>query len=154
MNAKLEKLDKNVYKINIEIPAELAATEYNKACRKFSENINIQGFRKGKAPRPLVEKHVGVDRIKQRALDVILPNLLADTISENQLDLVTEPNVESYNFEVGSPVTVTVKFEVKPEVTLPNYKGQTVEVPEYKAGDDAVEKEIESIKINLLALNR
>lgn len=146
MNVKLEKLDKNVYKVNLEIPAELAATEYNKACRKFGENLSVQGFRKGKAPRHIIEKHVGEETIKHKVLDILLPGYLADVVSENQLDLITEPLIESYNFELGAPVAVTVKLEVKPDVTLPNYKGQTIEVPECKTDEGAVEKEIESLR--------
>ena len=111
----------------------------------MSENLTIPGFRKGKAPRPIVEKHLGTDRIKQRALDILLPGIFADVISENQLDLVTEPVVDSYEFELGKPVSLTAKLEVKPEVNLPDYKGQTVEVPEFKIEEDAIDKQIENI---------
>ena len=142
MKVNLEKQDNNSFKLNIEIEADVAAQEYNKACRKTGENVNIPGFRKGKAPRSMIEKHVGIGRIQQRVLDALLPNIFADLISEHQLDLVTEPIVENYNFELGKPVTVTARLEVKPEVNLVNYKGQVIEVPEFKHSDDVVEKEL------------
>ena len=146
MNTNLEKLDNNLFKVSIEIDADVASLEYNKACKKMGENLSVPGFRKGKTPRPIIEKHIGPDRIKQRALDAILPGLFADVISEHQLDLVTEPVIENYEFELGKPVSITAKIEVKPEVNLPNYKGPTVEVPEYKADENAVDKELDAIK--------
>jgi len=142
MKVNLEKQENNVFKLSIEIDAEVAAQEYNKACRKTGEHINVPGFRKGKAPRSMVEKHVGVGRLQQQVLDSILPNVFADAISEHQFDLATEPVIENYSFEIGKPVTVVAKLEVKPEVTLVNYKGQTIEVPEYKHEADVIEKEL------------
>lgn len=146
MNANLEKLEKNLFKLSVEIDADMASQEYNKACKKMGENLSVPGFRKGKTPRPIVEKHLGADRIKEKALDAILPGIFADIISEHQLDLVTEPIVESYEFELGKPVSLTAKLEVKPEVKLPVYKGLKIEVPEYKVSDENVEKEIETLR--------
>jgi trigger factor len=71
-----------------------------------------------------------------------LPNIFADLISKNQFDLATEPVVENYNFELGKPVSVTARLEVKPDVNLVNYKGQVIEVPEFKHPDDIIEKEL------------
>jgi len=142
MKVNLEKQENNLFKLNIEIDADVAAQEYNKACRKTGENINIPGFRKGKAPRSMIEKHVGVGRIQQKVLDALLPNIFADLISEHQFDLATEPVVENYNFELGKPVTVTARLEIKPEVNLVNHKGQVIEVPEFKHSDDVIDKEL------------
>ena len=142
MKVNLEKQENNLFKLSIEIDADVAAQEYNKACRKTGENINIPGFRKGKAPRSMIEKHVGIGRIQQRVLDALLPNIFADLISEHQFDLATEPVVENYNFELGKPVSVTARLEIKPEVNLVNHKGQVIEVPEFKHSDDVIDKEL------------
>ncbi|MEI8388248.1 MAG: trigger factor [bacterium] len=142
MKVNLEKQENNLFKLNIEVSADVAAQEYNKACRKIGENVNIPGFRKGKAPRSMIEKHVGVGRIQQKVLDALLPNIFADVISEHQLDLTTEPVIENYNFELGKPVSINARLEVKPEVNLVNYKGQVFEVPEFKHSDDVIEKEL------------
>ena len=145
MNTNLEKLEKNLFKLSLEIDADVVSTEYNKACKKMGENLNVPGFRKGKTPRNVIEKQLGPDRIKQRALDAILPGLFADVISEHKLDLVAEPVVENYEFELGKPATITAKIEVKPEVELSKYTGQTLEVPEFKVEEDAVDKEVENL---------
>ncbi|MDD3420257.1 MAG: trigger factor family protein, partial [Candidatus Gastranaerophilales bacterium] len=118
MEVKIEKLEKNLVKLDITIDAETAANEYSKACRVLSNNVSIPGFRKGKAPRNIVEKHVGDARIKHEALNRLLPAVFANAISENDLEIATEPYVESFDFEVGQEAKIVAKIELKPEVVL------------------------------------
>ena len=99
MKTTIEKQEGNLVKVNIEIDEQTAANEYSKACRKISETVNIHGFRKGKAPKNIVEKYVGVERIQREALSAILPKIFADVISENELSVITEPQVENYEYE-------------------------------------------------------
>ena len=145
MNINLEKLDNNSFKLTIEIDAEVASQEYNKACKKIGENLTVPGFRKGKAPRHMIEKYAGMEKIKKTALDTMIPGIFADVISEHQLDLITEPVIESYSFEVGNPVSIISKLEVKPKVDLPNYKNNVIEVPEFKIEENALEKQLEAL---------
>lgn len=145
MEVKIEKLENNLVQLNIEIDAEMAANEYSKSCKKLGEMVSIPGFRKGKAPRNIVERQVGEARIKQEALNRLLPAIFADTISENQLDIATEPYVEDFNFEVGQNVTVVAKVELKPEVKIESYKGLEIEVESTAKDESALEKELESI---------
>ena len=145
MKANIVKRENNIVQLEIEIDAEVAAQEYNKSCRKISERIAIPGFRQGKAPRSMVEKYAGLERIQQEALDHLLPNVFADTISEHQLDIISEPIIESYNFELGEPLKVVARLELKPEVTISSYKSLQVDVPEFKHPDNAVEIELKSL---------
>lgn len=145
MKIDVKKEENNVAKLEIEIPAKDAVIEYNKAVKQFSEYVNIPGFRKGKAPRNIVEKHVGVDRIKHEALENLLPKVLQNAIIENKLDVISQPYVESYDFEIGQDVKLTAKVELKPEVTLGDYKKLEVEVEEYVAEADAIDKAVESL---------
>ena len=73
MKTTIEKLEQSQVRVIVEIEEQIAANEYSKACRKISETVNIHGFRKGKAPKNVVEKFVGVDRIQREALNSILP---------------------------------------------------------------------------------
>lgn len=145
MKVNVEKEANNVVKLEIEIPAKDAVNEYNKAVKRMSEYVNIPGFRKGKAPRPIVEKHVGIDRIKHEALEGLLPKVLNDAIAKNELDIISQPYVESYDFEIGKDVKITAKAELKPEVKLGKYKELTVEVEEYATPKDAMDKSIEDM---------
>ena len=145
MKTNIEKLEGNLVKVNVEIDEQTAANEYNKACRKISETVNIHGFRKGKAPKNIVEKYVGVERIQREALSAILPKVFADVISENELDVIAEPQVESFEYEAGKPLTVVATLELKPEVKLGAYKNIEVEVEEFKNTEADVEKEINTV---------
>lgn len=145
MKTTIEKQEGNIVKVNVEIEEQTAANEYNKACRKISETVNIHGFRKGKAPKNIVEKYVGIERIQREALAAILPKVFAEVISENQLEVITEPQVESFEFEEGKPLTVVATLELKPEVKLGSYKDVAVDVEEMKNTDEDVEKEVNSI---------
>jgi len=145
MKTSLEKEQNNVIKLDIAIPAKDAVTEYNKAVKKVSQYINIAGFRKGKAPRNIVEKHVGVDKIKQEALENLLPKIFQEIITKNELDIVSQPYVESYDFEIGEDLKVVAKVELRPEVTLGDYKNLTIEVEDYALTEDSFEKSLNSL---------
>ncbi len=152
MKVDVEKADNTVAQISLEIDAEHAGLEYNKACKRLGQRLNIPGFRRGKAPRQVIEKAVGVDRIKQEVLDRVLPHAFADAISEHQLDVIAPPQIENYNFEVGQPLTVKASVELRPEVTLPDLNGLKVDVPEYEAAPEQYENEISSIVERLTSL--
>lgn len=145
MKINLEKEPNNVVKLDIEIPAKDAVDAYNKAVRRISENLNIPGFRKGKAPRNIVEKNFGVERIKQEALDELLPKAFKGAIVENKLDVISQPYVESYDFEVGKDLKIVAKIELRPEVQLGKYKDLTIEAEEYVTPDDAFDKALSSL---------
>lgn len=145
MKINLEKEPNNVVKLDIEIPAKDAVDEYNKAVRKISEHVNVPGFRKGKAPRNIIEKHVGLERIKHEALESLLPKVFRDAIVENKLDVISQPYVESYDFEVGKDIKIVAKVELRPEVKLGEYKNLKLEVEEYEHPEEAFDKSLESL---------
>ena len=146
MQVTLENEKENVVKLDITVPAKEAADAYNNAVKRISQYINIDGFRKGKAPKELVERHVGVERIKQEALEGMMPRVLSQAIDENKLDVITQPYITSYNFNVGEDLKVTAKVETRPEVTLGEYKGLTVEVEDSPVAEDALDKALENLR--------
>lgn len=145
MKVNVEKEAGNLVKLDIEVPAKDAVNAYNKAVKKISEYVNIPGFRKGKAPRNMVESQVGTDRIKHEALESLLPNIFRDVILENKFDVVSQPYVESYDFEVGKDLKMVAKVELRPEVKLGEYKNLTVEAEEYVTPADAFDKSLDSL---------
>src|SRR6476619_1717921 len=146
MKVEVEKQDEqHLAKINLEIPPDQANQEYNKAWKRLGQRLNIPGFRRGKAPRSIVEKTVGVDRIKQEAMDRLFPHLFADAISEHQLDIVAPPQIESLKFDLAEGIAVKASVELRPEANLPELTGIKVDVPEYKLPADAEEKELQTI---------
>ncbi|MBR6126437.1 trigger factor [bacterium] len=145
MNTKIEKQENNIIKVDIEVPAKDAVNYYNNAVKKLAQYVNIPGFRKGKAPRNIIEQNLGEERIKHEALEDALPKIFAEVIRENDFDVVAQPYVESYNFKVGEDLKITAKIELRPEVTLGEYKGLTVEVEGYKIPEDAMQKSIDAL---------
>ena len=112
MKVTLEKEKENVVKLDITIPAKDAADAYNKAVHKISQYVNIDGFRKGKAPRAVVERHVGTERIKQEAIESLMPSAINQAVVDNKLDLVAQPYITSYNYNIGEDLTVTARAEL------------------------------------------
>ena len=146
MQVTLENEKENVVKLDITVPAKEAADAYNSAVRRISQYVNIDGFRRGKAPREIVERHVGVERIKQEALEGLMPKVLNQAIDENKLDVITQPSITSYNFTVGEDLKVTTKVETRPEVTLGEYKNLTVDVEDSPVAEDALDKALENLR--------
>lgn len=145
METKIERLPENVVKVDIEIPAKEAVNYYNSAAKRLAQYVNIPGFRKGKAPRNVLEQHIGEERIKYEALEGALPRIFADVVKENDFDVVAQPYVESYSFNVGENLKISAKIELRPEVTLGEYKGLTVEVEAHKTPEDAFQKSIDNL---------
>ncbi len=145
MNTTIEKQENNIVKVDIEIPAKDAVNYYNNAAKRLAQYVNIPGFRKGKAPRNVVEQNIGEERIKHEALENALPKIFSDVIKENNFDVVAQPYVESYDYKIGEDLKITAKIELRPEVTLGKYKGLTIEVEAYKTPDDALQKSLDSM---------
>ena len=145
METKIEKLPENIVKVEIEVPAKDAVGYYNNAAKKIAQYINIPGFRKGKAPRNIVEQNIGEERIKHEALESVLPRLFSEIIKENNLDVVAQPYVESYKYNIGEDLKITARMELRPEVTLGEYKNMTIDVEGYKTPDDAMQNSINGL---------
>lgn len=145
MKVTLEKEKENVVKLDITIPAKDATEAYNKAVQRISQYVNIDGFRKGKAPRAVVERHVGTERIKQEAIESLMPKAINQAVVDNNLDIIAQPYITNYNFNIGEDLTVTAKAELRPEVTLGQYKDLTLEVKDTPIEADAMQKSIDNL---------
>ena len=145
MKTTIEKQPENIVKVDIEVPAKDAVNYYNNAAKRLAQYVNIPGFRKGKAPRNIVEQNIGEERIKHEALEGALPKIFSEVIKENDFDVVDQPYVESYDYKIGEDLRIVAKLELRPEVTLGEYKGLTIEVEEYKTPEDALQKSIDSL---------
>lgn len=145
MDFKVEKKDGNICVIDITVDEKKANKEYEKACKRIAQRVNIEGFRKGKAPRIILEQRVGADTIKSDAIGVISQEVCTKAIRDNNLDVISEPSLKTADFNLDKPSHLVIELELRPEVTLPQYKGLTVEVEEYKTPEDAMEKQLKAI---------
>lgn len=146
MSLQVEKLEKNMAKLTVEVPAEqfeeALKTSYNKNKGKF----NIPGFRKGKAPQAMIEKMYGVGVLYEDAAGEIIDHTYADAMDESGLDIVSRPEISVEQIEKGKPFIYTAMVAVKPEVTLGEYKGIEVEKARPEVTDADIDAELAKVQ--------
>lgn len=145
MKVSLERQGINVVQLGVELESEKAIKAYEVACRQLSHKVNIPGFRRGKAPRNIIEKYYGVEFIKREALEKLVPELLGKVIVDENLDVITEPEISNYEFELGQPLMLNAKLEVRPEVKLGQYQNLQVTIPQAQMPEDALDRALKSI---------
>lgn len=145
MKFAVEKENDNIYKIDITIPAKDAAKAYDEAVRRIAQYVNVDGFRRGKAPRAVIERQVGTERIKHEALDKLMPSVIAEAIKENNLDVITQPYITNFDYTLGQDLTVELKVETRPEVILGAYKDLKVDVESTEMPEDAFDKALQNV---------
>jgi trigger factor len=145
MKVELQPIESSAVKLTIHVPAEQAQQEFNKACRRVGQRVNIHGFRRGKAPLRMIEKTVGEDVIKQEALDRYLPYVFADVISEQKLDVVAQPRLVELEFNLQDGIRLVAEVDIRPTVNLPEGLALSVEVEKLTPIADAEEKEIQAL---------
>ncbi len=141
MSVQIEKLENSMVKMTIEATAEEFESALQKSYLKNRKSIALPGFRKGKAPRPMIEKAYGVGIFYEDAANELIPALYAKAADESGLEIMSQPDIDVTQIEKGQPFVFTATFAVKPEVTLGDYKG--LKVLKRKAAVTAAEVEAE-----------
>jgi len=145
MKVTLEREGKNVVKLSLELESDRVSRAYEMACRQLSHQVRIPGFRPGKAPRMIIEKTIGEENIKRETLERLVPELINEALFKENLDIITAPEYSNFEFKLGQPLKFDAKFEVRPEVTLGNYKEIEVNVPEVNLPADALERALANV---------
>lgn len=138
MSVQVEKLEKNMAKLTVEVSAEDFEKAVNAAYNKNKNRINVPGFRKGKAPRVMIEKMYGAGIFFEDAANALINVEYPKAAQESGLEIVSRPTIDITQIEKGKPFIFTAEVAVKPEVTLGEYKGVEVEV----ASADVTEEEV------------
>lgn len=146
MSYKVEDLGKNMAKLTIEATAEEFEIALEKAFQKNRNKLNVQGFRKGKAPRAVIEKMYGVGVFYEDAANEIIPEAYEKAAEESKLDIVARPEIDVEQIEKGKPFIFTATVAVKPEVTLGEYKGIEVEKTAVEVTEEEVTAELEKVR--------
>ncbi|HIU64032.1 MAG TPA: trigger factor [Candidatus Avacidaminococcus intestinavium] len=145
MNVSVDRVVNEVT-IKIELPAAEVNKGFNKAVQKIAGQVNIPGFRKGKAPRKILERHVGIEAIKQEAFEIVANECYRKALDDEKLIPVGNPSVEESKFEENEDMQVVLKVVVKPEPKLGEYKGLTVEKKEAQVTDEEVDAAVEELR--------
>ncbi|NLC11458.1 MAG: trigger factor family protein, partial [Firmicutes bacterium] len=137
--SKLEKIDSNKVQLEIEVPETEVEQALARVYRKVVKKINLPGFRKGKAPRQILEARFGTEIFYEDALEILIPPAYEKAIKEQGLEPIDEPEMELVQMEKGKPLLFKAKVEIKPEVQLGNYKGIEIEQQKEEVTPEKVE---------------
>lgn len=146
MSLQVEKLEKNMAKFTIEVSPEEFEVAVEKAYRKNKNKMNVQGFRKGKAPRKMIEKMYGKEIFFEEAANIIIPEAYTKALEECEEDVVSQPSIDVTQIEAGKPFIFTAEVALKPEVELGKYKGVEIDKLDTEVTDADLEAEINKVR--------
>lgn len=146
MNSKLEKIENNIATLEITVSPEKLEEGIMKSYLKNVKKFNIPGFRKGKAPRKIIERHYGEAVFYEDAINIICPDAYDEAVKQHNLDPVDRPDIDILEIESGKGLVFKATVTVKPEVVLGQYKGIEAEKKEYNVTDEDVNGEIEKMR--------
>ena len=144
MNVTVERVE-NEATLKITAPAAEVNAGYKKAVQKIADQGNIPCFRKGKAPRAIIEMHYGKEAVKQEAFEIVANKAYSEALDQEKLIPVSDPKVEESTFEEGKDMELTIKVTLKPEPELGEYKGLHVEKKEVEVTDEQVDAQIKDM---------
>ncbi|MDD6066451.1 MAG: trigger factor [Firmicutes bacterium] len=148
MSLQVEKLEKNMAKLTIEASAEEFEAAVEKVYQKAKKNISLPGFRKGKAPRKMIEKMYGSGIFYEDAANELIPNAYSKALEECEEEIVSQPKIDIVQIETGKPFIFTAEVALKPEVTLGEYKGVEVEKVPVEVNELEIQAEVDKEREN------
>lgn len=145
--AKIETLDNNRVKIEIDVTAEQFEAGLDYAYEQIKDDVDIKGFRKGKVPRDVYEQHKGVQSLYEEALNYVLQETYSDVIEKESLEVVAQPKIDLdvSKLEKGKGFTYTATVAVKPDVELGEYKGFEYEHESVDVTDEEIDAKIDEL---------
>lgn len=145
MNVTTEKIENHKVVLTIEVPAEELDKGIKAACKSLANRVNIPGFRKGKAPRRILEMNIGKEAILDEAFDRVAQKAFDEALKQENLDSVDRPQVDIVTLEEGKDVVFKATITPVPEVTLGEYKGLKVAKDAVEVKDEQVEEQVKNI---------
>lgn len=146
MSFTVENLEKNMAKLTIEVSAEDFEKALQKAYEKNKNKIAVNGFRKGKVPRAVIEKVYGAGVFYEDAANILIPEEYSKAAEESKLDIVSQPEIDVTQIEKDKSFIFTAEVALKPEVTLGEYLGVEIEKTDAKVTADDVKAELEKVR--------
>ena len=146
MSVQVENLERVWLSFTIEVAGDEFEAALNKAYQKSKNKINLPGFRKGKAPRAMIEKMYGAGIFVEDAANIIIPDAYESAAKESELEIVAQPEIAVEQAEKGKPFIFTATVAIKPDVTLGDYKGIEVEKKEAEVSEDEISAEIDRVR--------
>jgi len=145
VKSAVENLGPTRVKLTVEVPFEELKTSLDAAYKKISQSVQLPGFRKGKVPNLIIDQRFGRAAVLDEAVNDALPRLYAQALQENDVEALGQPQVDVTTFEDGEQLTFTAEVDAKPDIELPDYTNERVEVSSAVVTDDDVEEQINTL---------
>lgn len=146
MKSTLVSKEKNIANITIEYSSEEFDNAITEAYKRTKNQFSINGFRKGKAPRKIIESHYGKDIFYDEALNELLKNDYPKTITDLEIEPIDQPIVETPEIKQGEPVVITIKVELSPEIEIKDYEGIEIEKISGEVTEEDIKRELENVQ--------
>ena len=146
MKTSVESLDPVQVKLTVEVEPKRVKKAFDAAARELAKQVEIPGFRKGKAPRRLLEQRFGEGVVAQQAMENALSDYYVEALEKEEIAAVAQPEVDVETFDEDEGCTFTATIEVRPEVEVPDHTGISVTFPEWDVDDDEVEAQLEQMR--------
>ncbi|MBZ8178267.1 trigger factor [Corynebacterium poyangense] len=146
MKSSVEKLSETRVKLTVEVPFEDLGSEIDQAYAAIAQQVAIPGFRRGKAPRKLIDARFGRGPILEQVVNDMLPSRYEQACAENDLKVVGQPSVDITKIEDGELVEFVAEVDVRPEIEVPDFSQLSVEVPALKIEDEDVDAELDKLR--------
>ena len=146
MKTSVDKLSDTRVKLNVTVPFDELGKEIDQAYKAIAQQVNIPGFRRGKAPRQLIDARFGRGPILEQVVNDMLPTRYEQALAENDLNPLGQPDIDVTKIEDNDVVEFTAEIDVRPEIEVPDFSQISVTVPELKVGDAAVDAELDTLR--------
>lgn len=146
MKTSVDKLSDTRVKLNVTVPFDELGKEIDQAYKAIAQQVNIPGFRRGKAPRQLIDARFGRGPILEQVVNDMLPTRYEQALAENDLNPLGQPDIDVTKIEDNDVVEFTAEIDVRPEIEVPDFSQISVTVPELKVDDAAVDAELDTLR--------
>ncbi|PRQ11702.1 trigger factor [Corynebacterium sp. 13CS0277] len=146
MKSSVEKLNDTRVKITVEVPFDELSAEFDQAYAALSRQVQVPGFRKGKAPRQLIEARIGRGPVIEQVINEMLPSRYSQAVQANELNVLSQPVIDVTKVEDGELVEFTAEVDVRPEIEVPNFEDISVTVDAVATDEAAVDAELDRLR--------
>ena len=145
MKTSVDKLSETRVKLNVSVPFDELGKEIDQAYKSIAQQVNIPGFRRGKAPRQLIDARFGRGPILEQVVNDMLPSRYEQAVEENDLKVIGQPEIDIAKLEDNDFVEFTAEVDVRPEFEVPDFSKIAVKVPALEISDEDVDKALEDL---------
>ena len=146
MNSSIENLDDSKVKVTIEVSEDQIEDAIDDAFKKIAQEVKMPGFRKGKAPRKVLEAKFGKEYARSEALNEIIGDVYFQAVNEHELDVIAQPEVEILDGQEAGPVSFEATVEVRPEITIAGYEKLQIEIPSVAVTEEEIQESINRLR--------